>query len=352
MLRSRELAAKSTFHCLQAICAQEVVDKISRTNHESLIEALYDYALDHNKGIVQLKGALLHSMFRQKYSLEDFNKVHLKKNPGTKAVFAANVSSDFRIFAELPVIVAYESTFKCNIKNILLTGDSMPTKFLKQKQSNPDAIVEIISTHGFKQTYQDVKSGADIIKHTTRGSLGIITYDHNQQVFPFTGGDLDLKRFNYSREYGIRSSLTEVLDKNASMAFEVTLDKVIEILKTEQSILVQNNNIQTILWNDIQCHPHYKRSVSFIFTPTISVSPSDLRFELYKNKFCASLSDRMYDLNKTQDRKDIFTAMLKAYYEVDPKFVQKLEYYHRSMNLDIDKLFLQCLAQVIKEGFT
>jgi hypothetical protein len=60
----------------------------------------------------------------------------------------------------------------------------------------------------------------------------------------------------------------------------------------------------------------------------------------------------MYDLNKTQDRKDIFTAMLKAYYEVDPKFVQKLEYYHRSMNLDIDKLFLQCLAQVIKEGFT
>jgi hypothetical protein len=39
--------------------------------------------------------------------------------------------SDFRTFGELPVVRHYEKTFKEDIKNIVLTGDSIAITFDK-----------------------------------------------------------------------------------------------------------------------------------------------------------------------------------------------------------------------------
>jgi hypothetical protein len=81
----------------------------------------------------------------------------------------------------------------------VLTGDSIAITFDKQKQSNPDMVVYVASPLGSKETYQDVKSGMNVVKHSSRGSLGLLTFDINMQVIPFTTHDFSLRQIQKER---------------------------------------------------------------------------------------------------------------------------------------------------------
>lgn len=59
----------------------------------------------------------------------------------------------------------------------------------------------------------------------------------------------------------------------------------------------------------------------------------------------------MYDLDRGQDRKDIFKAMLIAYKtEVDPKIVDKLLYLHHGAGITLNTHFLFDISKLLKDG--
>jgi hypothetical protein len=77
------------------------------------------------------------------------------------------------------------------------------------------------------------------------------------------------------------------------------------------------------MWDHFHSEPNYHRSISFIFPVTVNYNhkaENDPHYNAFKAKFSSLLQDRLYDLNKPRDCKEISVAMLKAYKDtVDPK---------------------------------
>lgn len=350
MHRSRCIASNNTFHLLERLCDQKLLDQTTNKKHTFFMNSLFDHCYNPNEGIIQHKYTLIHSIFRGKYPSEFWAKIYQDRFPNSVVTFAPNAIIDFRLLGELPVIHHYENTFKENIKNILLTGDSMHTTFEKQKQSCPDLIAELSSYYGNKSIYQDIKSGRNMAKHASRGSLGIITYDTNQKPIPFTTHDLTLNDINKERIEHLGMSLK--YDNICNDFFTETLKECFNILKMEKNTIKANNQIQKILWTNFQCNPLYKRSVAFTFTEHQSVISFTDKKHIYKQKFVSLLSERTYDPNKIGDRKEIYKAMLLAYREVEPQLAFKLNHLVKTSQIEFDSHFLHVLAHFIKETLT
>jgi hypothetical protein len=344
MYRSNHLAAKTSFNFLEKILNPEILNKISKEDHNSFLKILFDYSFDPNNGTLQHKASLLHMIFRQKYSSNIFNEHYLQRYPESKVDFVKNILVDFRIFSELPVVRKYEETFSKDIKQILLTNDSIKTTFEKQLQPNPDMLVTLMNN---KSIYQDIKSGMNITKHFTRGSMSLLTFDINKQIIPFTSEDLDLYRFNKERLESISMALLH--DNITDNIFRKTLGESFNILNTENDIFKMHPRIQDLLWNNMQCNPIYRRSVAFTFVEHQDILVSNNKYDVYKNKFISLLSDRKYDPNKIGDRKEIFRAMLRAYREVDNDLTKKIMHMVNETGITIDNDFLTIFAKLIKE---
>lgn len=70
------------------------------------------------------------------------------------------------------------------------TIDAKPGNFPHQTQTNQDFWVCLkanftFNNVKFRNTYQDEKSGMDMLKHSTRGSLGLLTYDSTTRMHPY-----------------------------------------------------------------------------------------------------------------------------------------------------------------------
>jgi hypothetical protein len=109
------------------------------------------------------------------------------------------------------------------------------------------------------------------------------------------------------------------------------------------------------MWDTFNVNPSYPRSISFIFPITIeynNVAEQDPRYNAFKNQFSSLLKDRLYDLNKQSDCKEITFAMLKAYKDtVDPQILDKLQYLQHSAGLTFNSKFLLDLSLIMKQGF-
>jgi hypothetical protein len=344
MHRSRDTIVRTTYSLLEKLLEPNILNSMSKNDKKIFLNVLWDYSFNPNDGVLQHKASLIHQMFRDKYSSNIFKEIYLSRHPDSKVVFPKDILIDLRIFAEVPVIARYEKAFSPNIMQILLTGDSIPTTLDKQDQTNPDGIVDLVSPLGVKRTYQDVKSG--VVKHYTRGSLDMITFDSNRQVIPFTSQPYNLYEMNKKRLQSIKNGLIQ--DGNSDTPFDKVIEDCKNILNTEQDIFTGHERIQNHLWKEIQCHPRYNRSVAFTFVEHQSPMVITDKYTTYHNKFVSLLGDRKYNTNEMGDRLEIFRAMLRSYREVDPHISKKFDHL-KDIDVKIDQHFLHVISQLIKQ---
>jgi hemerythrin len=190
----------------------------------------------------------------------------------------------------------------------------------------------------------------DMFKHSTRGSIGLLTYDsitnENVQVTNELITPLHFK-YNKERLYGIDFDLKQ--DHISNRSFDLILNdcmgriKDLENLeKSNQNIFDIHRTIQQDLFEHIQRNPTYNRSISFIFTKHVDYScPLENKFDNFHKRFVSLLGDKIYNLDQGQDRKDIFRAMLIAYKtEVDPLIIDKLYHLHHIEGITLNTHFL------------
>jgi hypothetical protein len=74
----------------------------------------------------------------------------------------------------MPIIYEYSTKYDSDIESILATLDAKPGNFPNQTQTNQDFWVTLKSATTLnkmqlcRHTYQDEKSGMDMLKHSTR----------------------------------------------------------------------------------------------------------------------------------------------------------------------------------------
>lgn len=345
MHRSKQIASLNTFHLLDRLIDPLLLNQITAKDPSAFLNTVYDHCFDPNEGAIQHKYTLLHSIFRQKYDSSVYGKYYAERFPDTKVNFVPNIPVDFRVFGELPVVRHYENNFRENIKNIVLTGDSIVTTFEKQRQTNPDMLVNINSSYGTKGTFQDVKSG--IIKHSTAGSIGLCTYDINGRLVPVTSREISL--FDVGKKNLAHIGFGLKQDNIFHEPFQRALKQGNHILDTEPCEFKANSDVQNLLWREIQSHPMYKRSVAFTFTEFQTQTPIMDKYTIYQNKFTSMLSDRNYSTSSISDRREIYKAMLIAYREIDPEISRKINYFVNTSGIQIDNQFLHVLGGLIRD---
>jgi|SRR3978361_58906 len=358
MLNRSAYAARAAYHCLKTITSNSVLDDTTKKNKKPLIEEVANLSLDHQKGLPQHKTTLLKHIINDKFPIEDY--YHIKKlQEWPQIQFEPNVTIDFRVLNELPVVEEYLHQFNSSVEKLLVTGDSLPGEFSHQKQSNQDFWVTIKTIAdrsmglGIKHIPHDEKSGKGMFTHTTRGTLGLITYDNNTPI-PFTTGNMDLLRYNLDRLDSIHATLDPTLQKNTKLLFNDFKSRLNALNENDhQKIILLNDEIQNALWNSLHCNPSYSRSISFVFTKNMQYEPLSPSEQAFADKFISLLGDKFYSLDKTGDRRLIFRAMLIAYKEtIDPQVISKLEYLQKGIEIGFNIHFLQDMANFIKTGWT
>jgi hypothetical protein len=358
MLSSKSVqVARAAYYCLNSLTNPQVMDKTSKNSQTTLAESLVDLSLDHTKGVVQHKTTILKHISNHRFASDDFYAYYRTYNPKFK--WEPNTHTDIRILNELPIIHEYSTKFDYNIDWVLATADSRAASFPHQIQSNQDFWVNVMTkvdksmglgTH--KVVPQDEKSGMDMFKHSTRGSLGLLTYDQQSTNVQITNKPIlitDLIPYNRRRLHSINAGLDS--DK-VDYPYKPILDKCEAYLNNKnKSIYEIHNNIQDELWTGLQCHPLYNRSISFIFIKQVVYSPLTETEDAFRNHFVSLLGDKMYDLNSRQDCRDVYKAMLIAYKtQVDSKVIDKLYHLHHQAGITLNTHFLHDMANLIKHG--
>lgn len=176
-------------------------------------------SLNNKKGIPQHQTALISHMTNHKFDAsliyDEFKKITVYEKI---TVIPANV--DLRIMKELRVLDLFQKEFDNDITNIQINSDTIVGNFHKQKQSNPDFFVTLKNTviKGMGLGYtnsticrqHDEKGGMAMIENTTRGHLGILYYDTNNNNIQFTSSAISsdrLLKFNKDRLNGIKNVL-------------------------------------------------------------------------------------------------------------------------------------------------
>lgn len=133
--------------------------------------------------------------------------------------------------------------------------------------------------------------------------------------------------------------------------FSQSLNECQKELRTNKSIFDINLNIENILWNDIQRHPRFPRSISFVFLHKTTFESSNPNFE---KRFLYELNlnktqEYIYSLDRKGDSKEFYRTLLKVYHEeVDSQIYYKL-FYLKSMGIKFNNHFTEILMQCARE---
>jgi hypothetical protein len=210
---TRKTLALPFYHGLKIFSTPKVVNTTTKTNSNNLLSEIIKYSNDINNGAPQHKYSYIFQLLRHKFTFEQIKKEFQKLYPELNGQidFPNSGCSDLRIVGELPVAIAILKNLP-NITKLKFSGDLPPDQpnspfLIKRKQANPDFIVDIDGKYGQKQIYQDVKSGMDLFKNTTRGHVGIVTFIENQLI-PTTKKPLNishLEHYNFERLKGLET---------------------------------------------------------------------------------------------------------------------------------------------------
>jgi hypothetical protein len=286
-------------------------------------------------------------MTNHRFYAEDFLEPFIDYPVGN-FTWPANVLIDVRITKELPVYYELYKKYGSTIESTVATLDSQPSNFPHQVQTNQDFWLKLkaaitLDNVTFRDTYQDEKSGMDMLKRKTRGSIGLLTYDsagNNVQITTKPISSLDLILYNKERYEGIKNALV----RDAFKGIDQTIPK---------NIFHIHDTIQQYLWNNFQRHPKYNRSVSFVFTATVDYSQATGKQQAFEAHFGSLLQDKVYNLDSIADRKTVFNAMLTAYHkEVDSQILKKLQHYNQGTGISLSSHFVQTIERLINHGIT
>lgn len=334
-------AARAAYHCLQTITKITMLNDISKNNHEAFNKEIGALALDSSLGTPQHKKAIIGHMLNYPF---DCATMYGLSNHVEKIVTNEPVGPSSHVITELPVCEALLDRYSTDIIKVQITSDTQPVIMEGQKQTNYDFIftikTKLISTldnmFGFKPTIekmQDCKDGGGILKHVTRGSIGIITFDKdgkNIQTTPYPILENDIIQFNEKR----LNHLTDYLKNNGLYDhFSYDIRNCFKELRSEKSIFDINLSIENILWNNIQRNPLFPRSISFVFLQKTHFEHEPTNFERRLIDTLNSKRDhsKPYSLDKKGDAKEFYIACLETYYkEVDPQIFDKLLYLKKS----------------------
>lgn len=368
MLSGRALhTARTAYHCLALLTNNDILNNSKKDNHEPLIKGLVELSLNNSKGTPQHKEAIITHITNYRFNVDFLYKFFSKTNGYENIVWNPNDTHDFRVLKELPLLKALMSKFGDNIQQVICTNDSHIPSFSHKIQENPDWLATIKCNNSFgkscdkviginsayKQVHFDEKGGNGMFKHSSSGSLGLITYDSDNQNVqtmsaPITPDILltsDLKNMKNLREVIPTMGLKKKL--------EVFINDL-ELFESKRlgapNIFEKRVEIQRCLWDNILSDPDYKRSISFVFTDHPEYIPLDAKGQAFEKRFLSLLNDKLYHLDRTQDRRDIYRAMLIAYKEtVDPKIVEKLQYLN-GITFTLSPRFLEDVARYLRTG--
>lgn len=357
MMSSRCVSsARTLYHCYRILSNDHILEEIKNKNYKPLINEISTLSLDHTKGTPQHKEAILSRIITHKYPLNSFYEPLQKQYPFL--VCAQDILVDNRTIKELPVAASYIEFAKHNLESLQITGDSITTNFSYNLQSNYDFLASVRCLNeknevSIKICPHDEKGGNGMLKHTTRGSLGIVTYDPNNQPIltssqPFTADKLI--EFNNTRIQRIRQGLN--IDKKDSEPYEPIfkeINQLFEKIDSKDLNLVLNTHAkaQDFLFNSIQCNANYNRSLAFIFPvqqKQISDTPQERAF--FQRYLSYLPQNRLYNLDNKRDYQMVTQAAIKAYKEtVDPYIIDKLVLLEKS-GLKMSGHFLEVLSTI------
>jgi len=361
MISSKSLyAIRALFNTAIMLSNTEMVDKVSRQNTAPFVKSAVDLALDHDKGVLQHKAAILKHATTQRFPADEFYEPFRNITKNTKVHWEPNTNIDLRTVNELGVFHEYFNTFGKDIEWALATLDKRSSNFPHQKQSNVDFWVyfdRVIGLHSTgKGIFQDEKSGMDIFKHSTSGSIGLLSYDEhgnniqtmNELITPQVLANKNLRKIHMLAEAARVDKLsTEKLDKVFSEC-----QGICDEMKTEtfSGVVELHTQLQNVLWEQLQCSLDFKRSISFVFIKQLVTSPASLKEETFSRVFRANIQeDRLYNLDRKQDFNTLYKAMILAGKEIDPQFVKKLGHLHHN-GITLNNDLLHILAELVKHG--
>lgn len=259
--------------------------------------------------------------------------------------------------------IGVTNEFLNNYKNIIwffATQDVRSSSFYAANQSNVDFWVYIWRAIGLNNIscngiYQDEKSGMDMFRHSTRGSIGLLSYDENGNNIQTTNNAITsqaLVKYNLdkirmiaaaAKADGVEAYFTPIINQCLSICFEMQNKNI-------DDVFILHKQLQDKLWIEMQCDPEFKRSISFIFIKQIVTNPASLQEQAFSKVFQAHVQeDKLYNLDKKQDFSILYKAMIYAGKEVDPQFVKKLEYLHNN-GLPLNNNLLSLILDALKHG--
>lgn len=342
-------AARAVYHSLSVLTNNHVLERTTRDNKKPIITALLENSLDHNKGSIQQKTAVSQALTTQQFNADEVLACYQELSKTEKLTWQHGQTVQAQVTEELAVITEYLKCFGSSntIVNVHATFDSIPTSFDKQKQTNPDFIVNLLARLIPKTTYQDAKGGMGMVKHATRGSLGIFTYDPQGNLIRTTQSPLSLEAFNKNR---VNSIIDAVKIDNKMDDFSPLFPQMREILLIKD-VRKQTEALQKFLWDNFQCDSRFTRSISFVLPVDMQNVPINETTLAFAHGFSSRLENRMYNLDNTQDRRAIFLAMLSSYKEnVDSTIIDRIYHLNNHCDVKINRFLLQDIAFFLKQG--
>ena len=356
MLGSRCMyAIRAIYYASSIISNTDTLNQLNKSNRKHLVNEIVRYNLNDNQGIVQHKNSIVKNLTNQKVPSEDMYESYIDYTNNMLVKYEPNVSTDFRTLNELKTLDLYSKYYGKDICWIYATLDHRAATFPHATQSNPDFWVLIDKSS--RVTYQDDKSGMDMFKHSSKGSLGVVSYDSSGKNIQMTSKPIEINNlitYNSDNLNKLESAL-----KNDHIGQDKDIMKAMRrahILQKEMSgssyedVFKKHHEIQNILWSEIQCHPKFTQSVSFVFLNQVINQPNTEKEIQFSKTFQSKLKpNKMYDLTRREDYNELYTAFIYAGKDLDPQFIQKLHYIHNN-GMSLNNNIILLLNQLAKNG--
>lgn len=305
------------------------------------------------------KKMILKHISNQQYPGSYFYEPYRKLTKYNNITYEDNALTDFRVNNELVSLNEYLSCFDKDISNIHATLDKPLAMTFKTSQPNVDFIVKLDHMFGLRKaiTYQDDKSGMDMFKHSTKGSIGVVYYDQNGNNIQMTSNPIEMSNLLLYNQHRIKMIEETLMNEGIYENFKGTLKNAHNIctkMETEKFdvFCASHYELQTLLWKEIQCHSTFQSSLSFVFLKQVINEPLTPKEHAFSKTFQSQLqADKLYNLNKKGDMQEFYRAFIYAGKEIDPQFINKLQHLHNNgLTLTMD--ILNILSKLVKEGLT
>lgn len=358
MFKARnEALVSASYSFMNTFLQDNVLHATTTSTKIAVINAAMHYTkINIPHASLQHKARFVNNVFREKWDVSTLSEVYYENYPENKSVIVFpqikttigvvstsenRITTDSRVFAEIPVINALIDHFRPSILQVYNTLDQPYKTFANQKQANVDYVFQIKTMDGssIKETYGDAKSGLHMIRHMTRGHLGVVETHKDKEIEFTSEHPLITTKYNMTRVRNIGNTLDPITKKNLTYVF----DNAQAIINNSTNPYEANRKLNSYLWDHIQRNPIYDRSLSFVFQAEVNpLSYNSTKYSAYKKRFIEVLGEQKphYDLDSIADRKVIFKAMILAFSDVEPSIKYKLSHMKGTIALDQDLILI------------